>query len=174
MKKALAVLAALLILFSAASAETDVKKMTDDEIYAMINLLKTELLTRIARVEEKTFIIDNDEITIYCTGNGSVNFMNQFQLEVVFINNSDKEIGVQFDHVVINGWEVDCYSQLSSVKPGRKTKANISLDYEAADLSSYKEIEEIALSFYTFDGSTYRTITNYDEVLLNFNGSSWS
>lgn len=175
MKKVLSVIVALLLLCSAASAETSVENMTDEEIYTAINMLKNELLTRIAHVEEKTFIVDNDEITIYCTGSGSINYSDKVLLEVVFINNStDKEIGVGFDHIVINGWEVDSYSQLAPINPGRKKKANISLAYKDADLSSYQEIEEIGLTFHTFDGSNYHTLTEYDEILLYFDGSRWS
>ena len=175
MKKIFAFFLALMLLFSVASAEMAVSAMTDEDLYNLLNAARNELASRLAHVAEKTFIIDNDEITIYCTGGGSVNFMDEFLLEVVFINNStDKEIGVGFKHIVINGWEVDSFEQLTPIKPGRKTKETIALSYKGADLSSYQEIEEIGLTLYTFDGGNYHTITEYDEVLLNFDGSSWS
>ena len=174
MKRIIASIMILCLVFSVAYAEQDLSAMSEKELYDLLNSVRNELATKTAHIEENQFIIDSDNIQIYCTGNAHMNYSNDFCIEVVFVNNTDKELGISIDHITINGWEVNSYVVFTPIKAGRKAKEEIELKYQDANLSSYKQIEDIALSISTYDANTYESLKEFDEVILHFDGNKWN
>ncbi len=178
MKKLLSVLVALVLLLtsSACAAELDFSSMSVSDLQEVINAARNELLKQTAISDGKLFVVDEpNDLQIYITGNGETNWMGTFELEAVVINNSKQDVSIAFENVVINGWETNAFgNQIQNVSAGRKKKDSIPLAFEEAEISSLSQVEEIEMSFYTFDPSTYNTLKHYGPYIFYFDGTNWS
>ena len=177
MKKLIAILAALMFLFaSSAVAETIyLKDMTTEELTDLFNRARNELLSRTKKVASNAVLVSDDELKIYFTGKGKDDSMfGEFELEIVIVNNSDVDLRISFDHIVINGWEVDNYAKFGPIGKGKKTKDHITLKYKEADLEEYKEMEDLEFSFHTYPDDSYHTRREYKNLIYNFNGQGWN
>lgn len=177
MKKLIAVLAALMFLFASfASAETiSLENMTTKELTDLMNRTRNELFTRIKKVKSNAVLVKDEDLEIYFTGKGKKDTLfGEFNLEIVIINKSDVDLRISFDHIVINGWEVDNYATFGPIGKGKRMKEYIPLKYTEADLEDYKEIEDIEFSFHTYPDDSYRTRREYKNLVYNFNGKSWN
>ena len=177
MKKFLAIFLAILLLIPTALANgTDYSSMSVTELQQVINEARNELLKKTAQSEGKLFILDeNNGLQIYLTGKTEKNWSGAWQLELVVINNTSDNLSVNFDHIVINGWETyGIMTMVTDINAGNKKKDYILLHLEDTDISSISEVEEIKFVFHTFDSSTYRGIKQYGPITIYYDGSNWS
>ena len=42
-------------------------------------------------------------VQIYLTGRGEMNWRNEYELEIVVINNSSTAVTISFDEIIVNG-----------------------------------------------------------------------
>jgi hypothetical protein len=76
------------MLFSAACADSiDVASMSSEDLIALVNAAKNELVARKAEEDGKIFLIDKDDVKVYWTGRIKQTEKDLI-LEVVFVNNS--------------------------------------------------------------------------------------
>ena len=104
-RKILGVLLAIILLYSAASAEgLNFSSLTPTELQEFINTARNELLRRSAINDGKLFLVDEtDGVQIYLTGRGEMNWRNEYELEIVVINNSSTAVTISFDEIIVNG-----------------------------------------------------------------------
>jgi len=86
-------------------------------------------------------------------------------VEVLVENNSEEDLGVQCNSLIVNDYMIsDMFS--SSVAAGKKANDTIylsSTDLEAAGITT---IADIVFSFHVYDGDTYSTLFDTDEIEL--------
>lgn len=177
MKKLIAAIAALIFLFASfASAETiSLENMTTEELNNLLNRTRNELFMRITRIESDAVLVSDDDLEIYFTGKGKKGILyGEFDLGIVIVNKSDVDLIIRFDHIVINGWEVDNYASFGPIGKGKKAKDYITLKYKEADLEDYKEIEDLEFSFHTYPDDSYSTRKEYKNLVYNFDGKNWN
>ncbi len=176
MKRLIGLFLAMLLLSSSAfAAGTDYSSMSVEELQEVITAARNALLVKTVQSDGKLFIVDEpDDLQIYITGNGETNWMDEFELEAVVINNSSQDVSISFENIIINGWETSPFDQIQSISAGRKKKDGIPLDFKAAEISSINEVEEIEITFYTFDPSTYNTLKHYGPYIFYYDGTNWS
>ncbi len=167
MKKLLIVLLCALLVFTPALAE-DYSTKSVDELHAIINDVRTELLKRELVIGEKTLLFESNGVSLYLTGDYEDSWAG-FQLNVIVINDSDKTISVTPDNLKasVNGWDVTCMSS-TQVNAGKKLKGYFTFSLDEADVSSVSEIEEIELRLYIYDQDEWETIATLDPITIQF------
>ena len=165
----------VLIPCSASAEGLDYSALTTAELQDIIADVRNELIERKALSEGNLFLIDEvNDLQIYLTGKGEKDWMGGYNLEIVVINNGSRAVSVSFDHVVINGWETDVWDGLvQDVGAGKKKKGYLPLAFDEADISSISEVEEVEISFHTFDPSTYMNLNHYGPFTIYYDGSNW-
>ena len=164
MKRLTSLLLALSLILLPMIALADYTSMTDDELQAELNQIRAEMAKRASVKEGKQILAEADGITVTLTGepaweknyDGTCNIV----LKVTVINASDEAVGIREDDTYLNGWKVSCSFQ-TSLEPGTKTKAKITIYKvdEDADLEKIEDLEDIKMTFLTFDGKTLMTKT---------------
>lgn len=173
MKRFFALILISIMLFSVSLAELpDVKSMSTSDLKVLLNMVRNEYLDRLPKATKNTSIVNDNTIQMYCTGKGN-DSSGTFNLEVVIVNKSNDDFSIFFDHIVIDGWETDCIYYISEIGSGKKKKSSITLEYSDADMSSYKEMNDIELTFHLSD-SNYKKIKEYSGIIFDFAGSSWN
>lgn len=157
MKRFLAVLLGLILVFSAATAEVDLASMSNEELLSLMSEAKNELISRNATEASKVFIVDQDNVKIYLTGNNYVK-SGELRIEVVFINNTDKSLSVLSNGFVVNGWEISYPGIISETSPGAKNKDTFEVKMEDAEMSDITELESIQFSLRTFESSSKKSV----------------
>ena len=156
----LIVISLLLVPFSSLAEDYSVK--TDDELYAMIDQIRTELLTR--QKDSEKIVYQTDSITIYFNKaeiEENYDGKHNLLISITGISTSDKDLGVFFDKIFVNGWEVD--EGLVEVSAGKKTKKTITiyqLEDKADDIQSVEDIKDIEFQSHTYDPETYENLTD--------------
>ena len=176
MKKLLVVLMVCALLCSSAlAAETDLSAMSVAELQEVINAARSEILRRTARNDGTLFVVDEaDGLQIYITGKGETDWSEAYQLEAVVINGTQQAVTISFDNVVINGWETEPFgNQIPNIGAGKKKKGSIPLTLKDAELTSVSQIEEVEITFHTFDPASYYTIGNYGPYTFYYDGAAW-
>jgi len=177
MKKILGVFLAIVLFCSTAlAAGTDYSSMTVEELQTVIDAARNALLTKTAQSDGKLFIMDDPNgLQIYLTGKGEKNWLGSYDLEIIVINNGKSAVSISFDNIVINGWETNAFgSQVQDVGAGKKKKDSIPLSFDDTDISSISEVEEVEITFHTFDPSTYKTNGKFGPITIYYDGSNWS
>ena len=90
-------------------------------------------------------------------------------LYVTVVNSSEEAIGIRTDDCYVNGWKIGSSFQ-TSLEPGMKTKDTItiySVD-EDAEVENLEDLEDIKITFLTFDANTFRTKTMDITTTLTF------
>ncbi len=177
MRKIICLLLCLLLFVPCAgsAAPVDYSAMSVAELQDIISSARNELLKKTVKADGKLFILEDEDFQIYLTGDGELDWEGKYLLEIVVINNTDIAVTVQFDHIVINGWETyprKC--SVSNIGAGKEKKGNIILILEDAEIFSIDEVEEIELTFSTLDSSTNETKKSYGPITIYYDGSSWS
>ena len=169
MRKFLAILFAALLLCGSCLAEgLDYASMTDDQLHAIVDAARNELAKRELVAEGDTLLFEKDGVSVYLTSDFEANSYGRMRAKVVIINDSDKNMGVGIDSLCVNGWELTTLG-FSTVSAGKKSKDELYFDGEDAEITSVEEIETIEITFHTYDGDTYQTISKIDPVTLHFN-----
>lgn len=177
MKRFLCLLLVALMLAPGAIADTDYSKMTDAELKTQLNLIRNELNKRITIAGKNKYLVQNNDFEIYFTGSGGYgNWGNDkyFDIEIVVVNKMKIPLNIQFDSISINGWETEILgNQISGINAEKKKKDSIRLMYTQADLESYKEMEDVEVTFHTFD-EKYHKIKDYGPYIFDFDGKAWN
>lgn len=176
MRKIIGIIFAILLLCSSALAEgLDYSSLTTTELQDIITATSNELLKRTALSDGKLFIIDEaDDLQIYLTGKGEKNWMGGYDLEIVVINNSSTDVTISFDNIVVNGWETDPFiTQVQDIGAGKRKKGSLPITLDDAEISSISEVEEVEISFHTFDPSSYKTLKRYGPFTIYYDGVNW-
>lgn len=174
MKKLLSMLLVLVLLLpTMALAEIDWTGMDAATIQMEIDRARAEILTRDIKLPEKgTVLVDADGVVVTLTSaavekswDGSYGLV----LNYTVANNSDKAMGFRDDDCYINGWKVSG-SISSSLEAGKKAKESATIYHidVDADVTTIEEIEELQITFLTFDASTFMTETNDIQTTIYF------
>ena len=174
MKKLVSVVLSLLLVFSFASAEVDLSSMSyaalsNEDLHAVINAARNELLKRELVSGEKTIIFDQDGVQVYLTGKNKAG--KYLKLGAVLINNSDVTVSLDAvnNHASMNGWEVYCSADdLAKTGPGKKQKGDITLNAEDAEVVSLEDIEEIEFTFTLKNVDTRKDISTAPTVVVHY------
>ena len=176
MKRIALTLLALVVLFSAffpcsAFAEApDLSDMTDEELHALIDAARNELTSREMKAAENTVLFEQEGVQVYMTGNNRTeNYGDSAYLyvEVIIINDSDKDIALVDKSVCVNGWEVMFFG-VGGVSAGKKKKDEIELVISDASISSLEEVEDVEFVFQLVDENAYNIICTADPVTVHF------
>lgn len=177
MRKVFGIVLAMLLLCSSAFATgEDYSSMSVPELQEVINAARNTLLTKTAQADGKLFIMEEDNgLQIYLTGKGEENWLGTYELEIVVINNGNNAVSIAFDNIVVNGWETNTFGEsVQDVGAGKKKKDAFPIIFEDTDISSISEVEEVEISFHTFDPSSYKTISEFGPYTIYYDGSTWS
>lgn len=163
--KKLALVLAMLLLFASACAEGfDFASMDDATLQAVFEGAQAELQRRNSK-----FLVDQDEWTIYLTGNyeeyGSDSYYAE--LETIVENHSDRNIDVTIESAAINGLDVYC-SNIYETGAGESQQSTLDVCLSDANITSYDEIETIELVISINDAETFETIKLLDPITLTF------
>lgn len=173
MKKFVSIVMVLVLLYSVSFAEEiDWANMSDDAIQSIIDAGRNELIKRQPVFGEKVMLIDQDGLQVYLTGKYDYLDYGEdsqyFQLEVVYINDSDTRQAISIDDVYVNGWSI-YGGVLSAIDPGKKVKDTLGFDVTDAEITAYEDIQEIQLSFHSYSDETYDTLSVFGPVTVQFN-----
>ena len=173
-KKVFAILLAAIIFVlipcEAFAEAPDFSAMTDEELHELIGLARNELKKRELKAEGGMILFEQDGVTVYLTGDyrvyGSDSMYIAFAATVV--NDSDYDLNVQVDSVVLNGWDV-YGGGIGGITAHHKKKGEFDLCLTDADISSFEEIEEIEFNLYLYNSSEWERISTIDPIVINFN-----
>lgn len=177
MKKLLALFTALMLLCGTCLAEApDYTAMSDAELHAIIDAARNELAKRERTMAADTVLIEQNDVTVYLTGKYRLwdgdDFMSgdpfcYLDLEVVVVNDSDRNVSVTIDTASVNGWVV-YGSGISETTPGKKQKGELEFKISDGEAFSYEEVEEIEINFYLYDMDQWERIADVDPVIIQF------
>lgn len=173
-KKLFAVLLAAIIFVlipAEAFAEApDFSTLTDEELHELINGARNELKKRELNAEGGMLFFEQDGVTVYLTGDYKVYGTDEMFIEfaATIVNDSDYDVNIQVDSVVMNGWDV-YGSGASGITAHHKKKDGFSLCLTDADIRTFEEIEEIEFNLYLYDSAAWKRISTIDPIIINFN-----
>lgn len=148
----------------------DFAAMSDEELQELVNAARNELARRVMAAEENTVLYDQGGIQIYLTGKQYVEDYgdsSSLYLEVVIINDSDKNIGIMMASSSINGWEIYGWGT-DGISAGKKKKAEFEFNASDADVFAIEEVEDLEMQMNIYDGDTYETISKLDPITVSF------
>lgn len=86
-------------------------------------------------------------------------------INVLIENNSDKNVGVQCNTLIVNNYMItDLFS--SSIAAGKKDNEVIELSSSALEAAGIDTISEINISFHVFDDESFDTLFDTEEVSI--------
>lgn len=174
MKKILTVVLALLLLCSSCLAESlDYASMTDAQLHDIVDAARNELTKRELVAAEKTVLFEQDGVTVYMTGDytmqeSSISDAVWLTINIIVVNDSGRDVGISIVNPSVNGWNVSSLS-LSPTSKGKKSKQELTLDVKDAEVKSLEEIEGLEIAFRMFDCETYKTFAKVPAITLHFN-----
>lgn len=174
MKKTFVFLIAVIMLLAipveAFAEMPDFASMTDEELHEIIGLARNELKKRELNFEEKMILFEQDGVTVYFTGEYEVYGSDSkfIKLFVTAVNDSDRDVNVQEDAFVINGWDV-YGSGIHGITAHHKKKDEFTFNLSDADITTYEEIEEILFDLYLYDGTDWERISDIEPITVHFN-----
>ena len=162
MRKFTAIMLALLLstAFATTAFAADWSSMSTEEILAEIDQARAELTARDLADPENFVLVDADGMTITITGAPEIEY-GILTIPATAVSSSDKEVGVIIEEAYINGWQVPVATAYT-LEPGKKAKIKIEIYgiEETAEITDVSQLEDIEFHMYTFDPTTYDTITD--------------
>lgn len=174
MKRTLALLFALLMLCGTCLAEgLDYPSMTDEQLHAVIDAARNELSKREQIAAEKTVLFEQDGVTIYMSGDYTVRESMvgdavYLEIELVVVNETDRNVGISIENPSVNGWDVSV-PFLSGVSAQKKAKDTLKLNVADAEVKTAEDMEDLTLSFRLYDKDSYKTFSEGEPITLHFN-----
>lgn len=175
MKRIFALCLALLMFIAipceAFAVAPEMSEVSEEVLIDFINKARNELARRGLVAAENTVLVDQDGVQVYMTGNNKVEVYDDsayLYMEVVIINDSDKDIAVVEEDASVNGWEVTFFG-IGGVSAGKKKKDSFEFVISDADISSLEEIEDIEMNLKIIDENAYETVSAADGVRVYFN-----
>ena len=171
MRKVLSILICIILLpYTIATANTDYTTMTDDELKQVVSLVRNELVKRSLVNDDKVIVFDQDNVSMYLTGGYKEwNYKDKYyvDIEMVIINNTDHKVTFIAQQSSVNGWDTES-STPGPVSAGKKKKDRMVFSLSDAEITSYKEIEDIDVKFRVCDADTYDNLYITDLITIHF------
>jgi len=174
MRKFLAILFAALLLCGSCLAEgLDYASMTDDQLHAIVDAARNELAKRELIAAENTVLFEQDGVTIYMTGDwkireSSINDSIYLEINVIAINNTNRNVGIRIENPSVNGWDVSA-SLPSGVSANKKAKDVLTLDVADAEVKTAADLQDLTMTFRLLDEDSYKTFSEGEPVTIHFN-----
>ena len=147
MKKLLTMILALaLILPAAAMADPDVKSMTDQQLRDLISACSAELQARATTPEGWVLLVESESVQLYQIGEAMISDNQIITIPVAVVNNSDIDVRVEPEDILLNGWEIDCWGAKASANSKKKGE----LEFFAYD-SDVKSLEDVSSFVFRFE-----------------------
>lgn len=174
--KLVALTISLLLLYGAACADSfDYSTLSSEELHAMLDGVRNELLIREIHAGGETVLLDQDGVFVYLDGTVEVNHSKSggdyLHLGVVVVNNTDKQVSIRnIDGCVhVNGWEI-VSGGVDKVDPGKRKADEFLIKLNNAKISTLEEVEEIEFEIFAYEGTDQKSIiTQGEEVTIHFN-----
>ena len=118
----------------------------------------------------ETFTIDEqvlweiDNVKITATGLDEDSLLGT-QIKVLVENNSDKDIGISTDAVIVNDYMINDLTSMT-VTAGNKSNDNITLFSSELEAAGIDKIGKIELYLHTFDPDTYDTLNKSECITI--------
>lgn len=166
MKRVLAVIFVLVMLTSGIALAEDYSSMSNEELLAILNSVRTELLTRELSLSPDEVLMENDVVKMYIEKGKEIEFSSSgfLKIPVVLVNNSEDEISFQVDSVMVNGWE--CSGIIGNVSTAGKKRATLDINCKGAEISSIDEIEDIQIVLLAFNMKTIKRELTTDKITI--------
>ena len=150
----------LIVPFSSMAGEYASK--TDEELCAMLNQIRAELVSR--QQNREMMISEADGIAVYCDNIELENFFDgdcDMKINITAVNTGDKPLGILFDNICINGWQIDPV-ELIEVGAGLTAKKFMLLLNvgKKAGIKSLNDLQEIVFVSHCYDPQTYATLSD--------------
>lgn len=166
MKRFAAGLFALMLLMVSVAFADDYSAMSNDDLYAIINAVRTELLSRDLALTPDQVFLETEKVAMYMDKK-DIEFTSSgtLKIPVVLVNNTENEISFQIDSLMVNGWE--CSGSIGNIQTNGKKRATIDLYCgKGAEVTALEEIEDIRVAFLAFNMNTFEYEAKMDPILL--------
>lgn len=169
MKKAVAIIVALILVLSSTSiafAEVDYSTMSNEELYSILNAVREELFERELTLSPDEVLIENDVVKMYIDKSKDIEFTsrNYLVIPVVLVNKTEDEISFQSDSAMVNGWE--CYASIGNISAAGQKRSTLEINCEGAEITSIDEIEDIRLVLLAFNMNTFKREITTDPITI--------
>jgi len=170
MKKLVSVILVLVTLFcTAAVAEgIDLSVMTEEELKALIDEARLELVKYHPEAAEGTILYEDENITITYTGPLELDEYGYLYVPVIVENHSDKNLSVILQNVSCNGWAI--YDGFFDVPANKKAKEQAYFMDAATDaeLTTAEDVQDIEADLQYNDTDTYERVIDPIHVVWTF------
>lgn len=166
MKKLIAIILTIALLFSFAALADDYKAMTDEELFTAMKQIRAELNARKLNTNaiKNAVLFESNGVKVYISDNYRVSGSSYLYLPIVIVNDNDFEVSIHIESCIINGW--DLFVLGASCKPNRKSKEELYFDLKDADCTSAADIEDFIIQFSIYDSDSYRTVCTLPEQTI--------
>ncbi len=114
---------------------------------------------------EEQVLWDVDGVKITATGLDEDSIWGT-QVKVLVENNSDKDIGISTDAVIVNDFMISDLTSMT-VTAGNKSNENITLFSTGLNAAGIENIGKIEMYMHTFDPESYQTIDKSDCITIS-------
>ncbi len=169
MKKIISLILVILLITNVSAAfASNLSKMTDKQLMTELNDIRNELAARGYKAQDKKVIVDHKGFQIYI--NGEMTFEKDYVwdttdslfIPIVFINNSSHNTYVSADNASINGWSVDCRtdigSDLGTIPAGKKAKGFLIFSLDGTDVAKPADFSDVEFSLSFMDYDSFSTL----------------
>jgi hypothetical protein len=166
MKRVLAVFFVLVMLTSGIALAEDYSSMSNDELLAILNSVRTELLTRELSLSPDEVLMENAVVKMYIEKGKEIEFSRSgvLKIPVILVSNSENEISFQIDSVMVNGWE--CSGIIGNVSTAGKKRDTLDINCKGAEISSIDEIEDIQIVLLAFNMNTFKYEMKTEKITI--------
>lgn len=171
MKRFLAVVLMVFLMvgcFPAYADNIDLSAMSEDELKALIDDARLELVKYHPAAVDGTVLYEDENVKITFTGNVELNEYDSLRIDVIVENYSDHNLSVILQNVSCNGWAI----WDGSVRVPANKKAKDTFDFmdavTEAELGKAEDVQDIEADLSYIDTDTWDTVGDGDHVVWNF------
>ncbi len=155
------VLAVTLLIIPFSSIAGEYSSRTDEELYATLNQIRAELVSR--QQNRKMIISEADGIAIYCDNIELDNFFDDdcdMKISITAVSTGNKPLGILFDSICINGWQIDPVElvELDAGLTAKKFMLLLGIGKKAG-IKSTNDIQEIVFVSHCYDPQTRESLS---------------
>ncbi len=157
---------------ASASAAKDYARMTNGELLTEINRIRAELTKREALAQGDAVIANADGVLLTLSGQPEIverDGVKCLSFPVTAVNTAAAARGLVAESIYVNGWKASC-DFIVRLDAGTRAKDTILIpDAEkSAEIAKIQDLQDVKLTLYTFDPSTFITLTSGIEAALTF------
>ena len=155
-----------------AAAAKDYTKMTNAQLLAEINRIRAELTKRSALAAGQKVIADADGVLLTLSGDPAITEQigrKYLSFPVTAVNTAEAARGIVAESIYVNGWKVDC-DFIVRLDAGTRAKDTILIPdpEQCAEIAKIADLQDLKVTLYTYDPSTFITLTPGIETALTF------